>query len=114
MGTDLADCQQADHRDQGKITGADGRGYARRGTNTKRSVADDLVASGVPLVLDMYSRGQFEWFDGDAALTKWAEVRPYVVAAQPTSNQLGKHEMWNAGVWQDDEGGQLVYLTGSC
>ena len=114
MGTDLSDRQRAEHRDQGRITGADGRGYVRRGTKTKRSVADDLVASGAPLVLDMYSRGQLEWFDGDAALNKWAEVRPYVISTQPTSKQLGKHEMWNAGVWEDETGNQLLYLTGSC
>src|SRR4051794_29929686 len=114
MGIDLSDLQRADHRDQGKITGADGRGYIRRGSKTKRSVADDLVASGVPMVLDMYSSGQFEWFEGDAATAKWAEVRPYVVSSQPTSKQLGKHEIWNAGVWEDANGGQLLYLTGSC
>jgi hypothetical protein len=114
MGIDLGDCQRAEHRDQGRITGADGRGYARRGTKAKCSVADELVASGAPLVLEMYSSGQFEWFDGEAAMQKWAEVRPYVISTQPTSKQLGKHEMWNAGVWEDEEGSQLLYLTGSC
>ena len=114
MGTDLSDSQRADHRDQGKITGADGRGYGRRGTATKRRVADDLVASGVPLVLDMYGRGQFEWFEGDAAAKKWAEVRPYVLSSPPTSRQLAKHERWNAGVWEDEHGRRLLYLTGSC
>jgi len=114
MGIDLSDRQRADHRDQGKITGADGRGYTRRGSKTKRSAADGLVASGVPLVLDMFSSGQFEWFDGSAATAKWAEVRPYVISTEPTSKQLHKHQMWNAGVWVDSDGGQLLYLTGSC
>jgi hypothetical protein len=114
MGIDLSDRQRAEPRDQGKITGAAGRGDARRGTKAKRGVADDLVASGAPLVLEMYSSGQFEWFDGEAATRKWAEVRPYVISTQPTSKQLGKHEMWNAGVWEDEEGSQLLHLTGSC
>jgi hypothetical protein len=83
MGIDLSDRQRADHRDQGKITGADGRGYIRRGSKTRRSVADDLVASGVPIVLDMYSSGQFEWFDGDAATAKWA-------TSGPTSSRLSQ------------------------
>lgn len=114
MGIELSELQRADHRDQGKITGGDGRGYIRRGSKTKRSAADDLVTSGVPIVLDTYSSGQFEWFDGAAATAKWAEVRPYVVSTQLTSKQLGKHEMWNAGIWEDADSGRLLYLTGSC
>jgi len=78
MRVDLGDRQRTEHQDQGKITGADGQGYARRGTKAKRSVADGLVAGGAPLVLDMYSRGQFEWVDGDEAIHTWANVRPYV------------------------------------
>ena len=114
MGIDLVSRQLAQHREQGKITGADGRGYARRGTKAKRSVADQLVAAGAPLVLEMYSSGQFDWFDGEEATEMWAEVRPYVVSAEPTTKQLSKHEMWNAGVWEDSEGRQLVFLTGFC
>jgi hypothetical protein len=111
MGTDLSARQRPEHEDQGKITGVDGRGYSRRGTKSKRSVADELVTSGAPLVLDMYSSGQFEWFEGEDARKTWAEVRPYVISARPTSKQLGKHEMWNAGIWEDEDGNQLLYLT---
>ncbi len=114
MGIDLSDRQRPEHDDQGKITGANGHGYSRRGTKSKRSVGDDLVASGAPLVLDMYNSGQFEWFEGEDAGKTWAEIRPYVVPAQPTSKQLGKHAMWNAGVWEDEDGNQLLYLTGFC
>jgi len=114
MRVDLGDRQRTEHQDQGKITGADGQGYARRGTKAKRSVADGLVAGGAPLVLDMYSRGQFEWVDGDEAIHTWANVRPYVISTDPTSKQLAKHEMWNAGIWESDNGSQLLYLTGSC
>lgn len=67
VGTDLSDRQRPGHVDQRKVTGADGRGNSRRGTKAKRSAADDLVASGAPLVLDMYGTGQFEWFDGEDA-----------------------------------------------
>src|ERR1700712_3323821 len=100
MGVDLNRLQQDDHHDQGKVTGADSRAYTRRGTKAKRSVGDDLVAAGAPLVLDMWSRGQLEWFDGTEAAQAWQEVRPYVVAAEPTTKQLSKHEMWTAGVWE--------------
>ena len=111
MGIDLVRRQLAQHREQGKITGADGRGYARRSTKAKRSVADGWVSAGAPLVLEMFSSSQLEWFDGEEAPERWAEVRPYVVSAEPTTKQLGKHERWNAGLWEDEEGRQLVYLT---
>lgn len=96
------------------VTGIDGRGYVRRGTKAKWSVADALVASGSPLILEMYSSGQFEWFEGGEALTKWAEVRPYVRSTLPTAKEARKHEMWNAGVWESEMGKQLLYLTGFC
>ncbi|MDQ2849291.1 MAG: hypothetical protein M3Y49_00930 [Actinomycetota bacterium] len=111
MGEDLGPPQHDDHRDRGMITGADGRGYSRRGTKAKRRVADALVASGAPLVLEMDSSGQFEWFEGDAAIKKWAEVRPYVISTEPTSKQLVKHGAWNAGVWECETGGLLLHLT---
>lgn len=114
MGIDLASQQRAEHRERGMVTGADGRRYHRRGTKAKRSVADEVVAAGAPLILEMYSSGQFEWFEGDDAAKKWAEIRPHVVSAQPTVKQLRKHEMWNAGIWEDDNGRQLLYLTGFC
>ncbi len=114
MGIDLTERQLAEHRDRGMITGADGRGYLRQGTKAKRRVADALVASGAPLILEMFGHDQFDWFDGDAARAKWAEVRPYVISTQPTSKQLSKHEMWNAGIWESENGQQLLYLTGSC
>ncbi len=115
MGSDLSDRRRPEHEDQGKITGADERGYSRRGTKAKRSVADDLVTSGgAPLVLDMYSSGQFEWLEGEDAKKAWAEIRSYVTSSQPTSKELSKHEVWNAGVWEDDDGNQLLYLTGFC
>jgi hypothetical protein len=114
MGTDLSDRQRPEHLDQGKITGVDGRGYGRRSSKCKRRVADELIASGASLVLDMYSSGQFECFEGQDATKTWAEVRPYVISAQPTSKQLSEHAMWNAGVWEDEDGTQLLYLTGFC
>lgn len=114
MGTDLRDCQRPEDRDQGKVVGADGRSYVRRGTRAKRAVADDLMASGAPLVLDMWSTGQLEWFEGDAARATWAEVRPHVLSSPPTAKQLGRHAVWTAGIWENDEGGRLLYLTGSC
>lgn len=72
------------------ITGGDGRGYAPRGSKTKRSLSDQLVASGAPLVLDMYGANQFEWFDGDDATRTWAPVRSYVISVEPTSKRLAK------------------------
>lgn len=114
MGIDLAERQLEEHRDRGMITGADGRGYLRQGTKTKRRVADALVALGAPLILEMLGRDQFEWFEGEAARAMWAKVRPHVISAQPTSKQLSKHEMWNAGVWESETGDELLYLTGSC
>jgi hypothetical protein len=114
MRVDLSDRQRSEHLDQGKITGADECAYSRRGTKTKRSVCDELVEAGAPLVLYMYSSGQFEWFDGSDASEAWADVHPYVIATDPTTKQLAKHEMWTAGIWESDEGRQLIYLTGSC
>ncbi|MFC5009624.1 hypothetical protein [Nocardioides plantarum] len=103
-----------EHTGRGQITGADGRAYSRRGTRATPSVADELIGSGAGLVLDMYSTGQFEWFSENEARVRWADVRPHVISGRPTTKQLGKHEMWNAGVWQADDGTTLVYLTGHC
>jgi hypothetical protein len=114
MPVELDPLQRAEDRDQGKLTGADGRSYARRGTKMKRSVADEVVASGAPLVLDMWSSGQLDWFDGEEAATAWDDVRAYVISADPTTKQLLKHEMWNAGQWESDDGKVLLYLTGHC
>jgi hypothetical protein len=112
--TDLDEFQRARDADQGKVTGPDGRAYSRRSTRTKRSVCDEIVAAGSPVVLEMYSRGQFEWFDGDDATTTWAEVRPYVVSTAPATKQLAKHNMWTAGIWESDDGSTVLYLTGYC
>lgn len=114
MGVDLHDRQLAEHRDQGKITGADGRGYARRGTKTERKTADTLMAQGTPLVADLYSSGQFEWFEGDEATSMWSEVRPNVTSSTPTAKQLKKAVVWNAGIWEAEDGSVLLYLTGTC
>ncbi|QWF20583.1 hypothetical protein KM427_16540 [Nocardioides sp. LMS-CY] len=96
------------------ITGPDGRGYARHGTRTGRRAADELVAAGVPIVLDLYGHGQLEWFDAEDARTAWTEVRPFVTTAEPTSRQLAKHVMWTAGTWLSEDEGPLLYLTGRC
>jgi len=114
MGVDLRDRQLAVHREQGKITGADGRAYSRRSTKTKRRAADDLVAQGTPLVLDLYGSGQFEWFESDEAICKWSEVRADVTSAAPSGKQLGKHVVWNAGIWESDDGSVMLHLTGTC
>ena len=96
---DLFYSQKLDDRVQGKLTGADGRAYSRRGTRMSRRAADDLVATGVPVVLELYGHGRFEWADGEDARQVWEGVRPYVTTSEPTTKQLRKHEMWNAGVW---------------
>ena len=114
MRVDLSSYQLARHREQGKITSPEGVGYSRQTTKTARRKADDLVAEGVPLVLDLYGSGQFEWFDGDDALQIWAECRAYVITTEATARQLAKHAMWNAGIWASDDDRRLLYLTGRC
>lgn len=114
MRADLEQLQRPVDVDQGKITGADGITYARRSTKTKRAVAQELVAAGTPLVLDMYGRGQFEWLDGDDATAAWAQIRDYITTAEPTPKQLAKHEMWTTGIWESDESTTVLYLTGYC
>jgi hypothetical protein len=111
---DLFDSQTLEDRDQGKLTGADGRSYSRQGTKLSRRVADDLVTAGVPVVLYLYGHGRFEWTDGEDARQVWDEVRPHVITSDPTTKQLRKHEMWNAGVWASDDDRQVLYLTGTC
>lgn len=73
-----------------------------------------MIAAGVPLILDMYGHGRFEWYDGEDAPKEWAKVRPYVITTEPTSKQLSKHEMWNAGVWTTEADHRVLYLTGHC
>lgn len=114
MRADLIDNQRPEHQDRGQVTGADGCGYSRQGTKLGRRAADALVAAGVPLILDLYGHGRFEWADGKDAQEVWHEVRPYVIATEPTAKQLAKHEMWTAGVWTADSARQVLYLTGQC
>lgn len=114
MRVDLFDLQTPDVRAQGSVVGADGRIYSRRGTRTKRRIADALVDRGTPLVLDQYGSGQFEWFDGQDALQVWAEVRPHLQTNEPIRKQLGRQVIWTAGVWNSDDDHQLLYLTGRC
>lgn len=111
---DLFDSQRLEDRDQGKLTGADGRAYSRHGTKMSRRAADDLISSGVPVVLYLYGHGRFEWADGEDARQVWEGVRPYVTTSEPTPKQLRKHEMWTAGVWTSDDDRQVLYLTGTC
>lgn len=110
----LFDCQNPVHSDQGKITGADGQAYSRQGTKASRKLGDELVAAGVPLIVYMYSRDQFEWIDGEDAKRVWSDVRSHVSTTEPTSKQLSKHVVWTAGVWTSDEDDQVLYLTGHC
>lgn len=114
MRANLDELQRAADTDQGKITGLDGRAYSRHSTKTKRKVCDDLVAAGTPLVLEMFSRGQFEWLDGEDATKAWMDLRPYVISSEPTTQQLAKHEVWTAGIWEVDEGTTALHLTGHC
>ena len=96
------------------VSGPDGRGYSRKSTRTSRRTGDAMVSAGVPLILDLYRHGRFEWFDGEDARNEWASVRPYVISTEPTSKQLAKHEMWNAGIWTTADDRQVLYLTGHC
>lgn len=114
MRADLDEFQRAEDADQGTVTGVDGRVYSRRSTKTKRRVCDAIAAAGNPIVLQMYSSGQFEWFDGEDATTTWAAVRPYVVTTEPKTKQLAKHEVWTAGIWESDDGSTVLLLTGHC
>jgi hypothetical protein len=101
MRVDLSDRQRSEHRDQGKITGADERGYSHRGTKTKRRVCDELLASGAPLVLDMYSSGQFEWFDGQRRSRSMGGRPPLRHHGRPheqTARQARDVDRWNLGV----------------
>ena len=114
MRTDLACLQTRENEDGGTITGADGRTYARRSTRMARKAADELVAAGTPVVLELYGHGRFEWYDGDDARATWADERSYVTTSEPTAKQLSKHVMWGAGLWVASGGEQLLYLTGRC
>ena len=73
-----------------------------------------MVAAGVPLILDLYGHGRFDWFDGEHARLEWTKVRPYVITTEPTRQQLAKHEMWNAGIWVASDNREVLYLTGRC
>lgn len=114
MRVDLFDSQRLEDRERGKLTGADGRANSRQGTKMSRRGADELVAAGVPVVLYLFGHGRFEWADGEDARQVWDEVRPYVITSDPTTKQLRKHEMWNAGVWTSEDDRQVLCLTGTC
>ena len=114
MRADLADIQTPENEHSGTITGADGRTYARRSNRMARKAADELVAAGTPVVLDLYGHGRFEWYDGDDARAAWADERSYVTASEPTAKQLPKHVMWSVGLWKASDGERLLYLAGRC
>lgn len=84
MWADLSQFQShVGHHDAGRLTAPDQSVFVRRSTKASHKAADALVADGVPVVLDLYSSAQFEWFDGEDAHKIWAQVRPYVVTSAP-------------------------------
>jgi hypothetical protein len=92
------------------LSAPDGRVYRRRGTRASRRTAADRVAEGAPLVLRHWAGRQLTWCDEDDALAEWARVRRLIVH---TPSGRGDVE-WTAGVWEDDDGRQLVFLDGHC
>jgi len=111
---DLWNLRTPENERDGTVTGPDGRTYARRTTRMARREADELLAGGTPVVLDLYADGRLEWCDGDDARSQWAGERAYLTTSEPTAKQLAKHAHWTAGLWQAGDGSQIVYLTGHC
>lgn len=114
MRVDVTQFRTKEHEGQGKITGPDGRGYARRGSKAKRARCDDLIAGGAPAIAHFFARGLYAWFDGDDAKHLWSEVRPYFISSEPTAKLLRKREAWTGSVLQADDGAEVVYLEGHC
>jgi hypothetical protein len=96
----------------GELVAPDGRAFARRSTRAKRAVVDSLVADGCPLVTYSYGAGELRWHDGDDALARWAQERQHVTSGEPKPSRT--HTVWTAGLWEENEGGVVVVLTGYC
>lgn len=93
----------------GHLVDPDGARWSRRSTKTRRSVCEQLIANGSPLVLHYYAGGQLDWLDGDDAISRWRLLRARVTSAPRRRGDLE----WTAGVWDCDQR-ELVLLTGHC
>ena len=110
MRTSLADGQW--HAvTEGAITSPDGVTFTRRSSRVKRAAADDLVATGAPLVLYDYGAGRLDWYDGDDPATVWRSIRGAVTSATPRPRHA---VVWTAGVWVNENDDPLLVLTGHC
>ena len=110
MRADLHD-KQWDQVHEGWLLGPDERRYARRTTRTRRKDAELLVAEGAPLVLFYWAGQRLDWFDGAEAREQWQDVRSQVVGTEP--RPMGDTK-WTAGLWEDEDGRPLLFLTGHC
>lgn len=92
----------------GSITLAFGRTYRQTPERVKRSNGDDAIASGAPLVTDVYPDGTF-LFEHEPARDAWTRIRPLLIVGDVRRTQgLG----WVGRVWSTDDGSRLVYLEG--
>jgi hypothetical protein len=98
------------HDGQGRVTGADGRGYVSTKNRLKREIVDDLIAKGSPLVVYVYGWEIYDWHDGEDARTMWAQIRTHGIHYRNEKNGLTP----SAALWSADDGTEVVYLEASC
>jgi hypothetical protein len=94
----------------GQITDPGGTRWTRRSTRAERTVCDQLIRAGSPLVLYYYAGGRLDWLDAADAGEGWNQLRA-VVTSRP---RLRGDLEWTAGLWVDPEEHRLVLLTGHC
>ena len=93
----------------------DGKGRTFSGVTTrlKRRQVDELIAQGVPLVLQWFGGGQLEWLEGDGARTAWAERRGSYVSQLPA--RPPKDVLWTGGeAMTANRDARVVLLEGHC
>jgi hypothetical protein len=108
MHADLAPTQW-DAITSGQLIDPSGARWSRRSTRIRRSVCEQLIVDGAPLVLYYYAGGQLDWLDGDDAVARWRRLRAGVTSVARRRGDLE----WTAGIW-DCEARKLVLLTGHC
>jgi hypothetical protein len=112
MRTDLS-ASQWEFTASGHVAGPDGVRYSRRTTKLKRRRADELIASGAPLLVYYYAGSRLDWLDGDDATAQWSAIRPRVTSGQPR-RAPGAPPDWTAGHWEADTGQVVLVVVGHC
>lgn len=108
-GRSMADSEgELSELPDGSLKGPDGAVYRRTPTRLKRRLGSELVASGAPIVTNVYPEG-LTWRDGSEATAIWQQIKPRLVEGKPPPV---RDLQWIGHLWESDAGAPLLVFEG--